>query len=100
MHIGPGTTASKTGAMYYPTSTGSYEDSDTTPFTVSGPGGEDPGFVSFTKELKYLGSIVQSSLAPDAGAGERIRSAVAAFRALRSVPCNPALEDAPRSKVY
>ena len=86
--------------MYYPTSTGSYGDGDTAPFTVPGPGGEDPGFVSFTKESKYLGSIVHSSLTSDADVDKRIRSAVAAFGALRSALCNFALEETLRGKVY
>ena len=66
MHVGSGTTASKIDAMYYPTSTGSYEDGDTAPFRVSGPGGKYPGFVSSTKELKYLGPIVHPPLMSDA----------------------------------
>ena len=52
MRVGSGTAALKTEAMNYPAGMGSYEDGDTTPFMVSGPGGEDLGFVSFTKEFK------------------------------------------------
>jgi len=51
MYVGSGTTASKTEAMYYPMSRGPYEDGDTAPFTVPGPGVKDLGFVSFTKEF-------------------------------------------------
>ena len=47
IHIRSGTTASKTETMHYPTNTGPYEDGDTVPFTVPGPGGGDLGFVSF-----------------------------------------------------
>ena len=54
--------ASKTEAMYHPTSTGPYEDGDTTPFTVPGPGGGNLGPASRTKELEYLESTVHSSL--------------------------------------
>ena len=86
--------------MYYPTSMESYEDGDTTTFTVSGLRGEDLGFVSFTKEFKYLGSIVHSSLTYDADVDKRIRSAAAAFGALWSVLCNFALEGTLRGKVY
>ena len=85
MHVRAGTTASKTEAMYYPTGMGSYVDGDTTTFTVSGLRGEDLGFVSFTKEFKYLGSVVHSSLTSDADVDKGIRSAAAAFGALRSV---------------
>ena len=35
--------------MYYPVSTGPYEGGDTALFTVSGPGGEYLGFVSYAK---------------------------------------------------
>ena len=100
MHVGSGTRASKTEAMYYPTSTGSYEGGDTTLFTVSGPSGEDLGFVSFTREFRYLGSTVHSSLTSDADVDKRIRSAVAAFGALRSVLCNFALEGTLRGKSF
>ena len=86
--------------MYYATSMGSYEDGDTTPFTVPGPGGEDPGFVSFTKELKYLGSIVHSSPTSNTDVGKRIRSASAAFGDPPDVLCDSALEETPRGKIY
>ena len=85
MHVGSGTTASKTEAMYYPTSMGSCEGGDTTAFTVSGLRGKDLGFVGFTKEFKYLGSIVPSSLTSNADVDKRIRSAAAAFGALWGV---------------
>ena len=97
---GSGTTASKTETMYYPTSAGPYEDDDTKPFTVYGPGGEYPGFAGFTKEFKCLGSIVGSSLTSDADVDKCTRSAAAALGALRSVPCNFPLEMALRARVY
>ena len=61
---------------------GPHEGSDTAPFTVSGPGGEDLGFVGFTKEFKYLGSTLHSSLTSDADVDRRIRSAAVACGAL------------------
>ena len=42
INAGSGTTASKTEAVYYPTSAGSYENGDTTPLVVFGPGGGSP----------------------------------------------------------
>ena len=75
-----------------------YEDGDTAPFKVSGPGGEDLGFVSFTKELRHLGPIAYSSLTSDADVDKYIRSAAAAFVALRGVLCNSALEEALRGQ--
>ena len=70
--------------MYCPTGMGSYEDGDTTTFTVSGLRGEDLGFVSFTKEFRYLGFIVYTSLTSGADVDKRIRSAAAAYGAQRS----------------
>ena len=100
MQLGSGTTASKTEAIYYPSSTGSYEVGDATLLTVPGPGGEDLGFVSFTKESRYFGSIVRSSLTSDVDVDKRIRSAVAAFGALRGLLCKFALEGTLRGEVY
>ena len=95
MQAGLGITAPMTEAMYYLTRTESYKDGDTTPFTVPGPGGEDLGFVGFTKEFKCTGSILNSSLTSDADVDKRIRSAVAAFGALRF----PRPRGDPRGKV-
>ena len=79
---------------------GPYEVGDTTPFTVPGPGGEDPGLVSFTKGSKYLGSIVSSSLTLDADVGKRIKSVAAVFETLWSVLRNFTLERGFRGEVY
>ena len=49
MHVRSGTAAPKTEAMYYPTGTVSCGDGSTIPFEVSGPGGENPGFVGSTR---------------------------------------------------
>jgi len=100
MHVGSGATASKTEAMYYPPTRLSYDDGDTTPFTVFGPNGEGLGFVSFTKEFKYLGSLVHHSLTSDADVNKRVKSAAAAFGSLRSVLCNYALSEPLRGAVY
>ena len=56
--------------------------------------------MSFMEKTKYLGSIVHSSLTSDADVDKRIRSAAAAFGALRSVLFNFALEETIRGKVY
>jgi len=50
-------------AMYYPLTRLSYDDGDTTPFTVLDPSGESLGFVSFTKELKCLPRFLRAPLA-------------------------------------
>ena len=67
-------------------STASCEDGDAVPFTVARPGCEDPGFVSFTKEFRYLGPIVYSSLTSDIDVNKRTRSAAAAFWANWALP--------------
>jgi len=86
IHVGSGATASKTEAIYYPPTRLSYDDGDTTPFTVLGPNGKGLGFVSFTKEFKYLGPLVHHSLTSDADVNnKRVKSAAAAFGSLQSV---------------
>lgn len=77
MHIGRGTTPSKTEAVYFPKPRDSYEDGDTSNFNVA------DGFVSFTKEFKYLGAIIHYSLTSDADVIKRISSASSAFGAMR-----------------
>ena len=57
------------------------------------PSGESLGFVGFTKEFKYLGSLVNYSLTSDADVTKRLKSAAAAFGALRGVLCKSALKE-------
>jgi len=99
MHVGSGPTASKTEAMYCPPTRLSYDDGYTTPLTVLGPNGERLGFVSFTKEFKYLGSLVQHSPTSDADVNKRVKSTAAAFGSLRSVLCNFSLSELLRGVV-
>jgi hypothetical protein len=79
MHVGRGTTASKTEAMYCPKPRKLYEEENTDRFQVDGD-----GFIDFTKEFKYLGSIINSSLTSDSDIDKRIKSATAIFGALSS----------------
>ena len=79
MHVGRGTTASKTEAMYCPKPRKLYEEESTDRFQVDGD-----GFIDFTKEFKYLGSIINSSLTSDSDVDKRIKSATAIFGALSS----------------
>jgi len=65
MHVGSGATISKTEVMYCPPPL-SYDDGDSKKSAVFGPNGESLGSVSFTKEFKYLGSLVHHSLTSDA----------------------------------
>lgn len=78
MHIGKGDTASKTEAMYFPPPRQHSDGGDQSNFTVA------DGFVSFTAEFCYLGSIIHQTLSSDADVDARITKARAAFGALRS----------------
>ena len=78
MHIGRGQTSSKTEAMYFPPPRQPASDGDQSNFDVA------DGFVSFTTEFRYLGSIIHQSLRPDTDIDARITKARAAFGALRS----------------
>lgn len=77
MHVGRGSTASKTEAMYCPKPHKAYGDEDTGRFMVDGD-----GFIEFTREFKYLGSIISTTLTSDADVDKRIKSATAIFGAL------------------
>jgi hypothetical protein len=61
MHVGRGSRASKTEAMYCPKPHKAYGDEDTGRFMVDGD-----GFIEFTREFKYLGSIISTTLTSDA----------------------------------
>jgi hypothetical protein len=82
MHIGKGTTPSKTEAMYYPAPRQVHADGDQTDFDVH------DGFISFCDEFRYLGSIIHHSLTSDADVNARIIKARAAFGALQGFLSN------------
>ena len=75
MHIGVDTTLSKTEAMYFPPPRADYSNADTSRFDTRNADGFTTGFVDFTKEFKYLGSIIDSSLTSDADVDMRIKAA-------------------------
>jgi hypothetical protein len=96
MHVGRGNTASKTEAMYFPAPGTKYEDGDTTDFTIDGT-----GFISFTKEFRYLGSIIHYSLTSDADVYARIAAAGKAFGALRTcIFRNKRVSESMKGRVY
>jgi exonuclease III len=95
MHVGRGDMASKTEAMFFPKARQSYEDGDTSRFRVDGS-----GFVEFTESFKYLGSIIHYSLSADADVDKRIKSASAAFGALRSIFSNRHIDYHIKGRVY
>ncbi len=80
MHIGIGTTLSEIEAMYFPPPRVNCSNAaETSHFDVRNADGSAVGFVEFTKEFKYLGSIIDSSLTSDADVDKRIKAATSAF---------------------
>ena len=64
------------------------------------PTGAPLGFIDFTKEFKYLGSIVHYSLSSEADVDKRIKSATAAFGALKNVFTNRHLDLKLKGRIY
>jgi hypothetical protein len=85
MHIGVDTALSKTEAMYFPPPRVNCSTAETSSKDIRNADGSAVGFVDFTKELEYLGSIIDSSLTSDADVGMRIKAATSAFGALKNV---------------
>ena len=79
VHVGSGSTASKTEAMYIPPPRVDYSAADTSRFNIVDGAGLPAGFVDFTTEFKYLGSILHHSLTSEADVDKRLKSATAAF---------------------
>ena len=72
------------------------EDGNTERFAVDGD-----GFVEFTREFKYLGSIISSELTSDADVDKRIKSATAIFGALStSIFKNKDLSPLVKGRIY
>jgi hypothetical protein len=94
MHIGKGATPSKTEAVYYPPPRTNHTDGNQTSFVVA------DGFVSFTDEFRYLGSIIHHSLTSDADVNARITHARAAFGALQGFLSNKYLNDKCKGTVF
>ncbi len=88
MHIDVDTTLSKTEAMYFPPPRVDYSNADTSRFDIRNTDGSTVGFVESSKEFKYLGSILDSSLTSNADVDKRIKTATSAFGALKNVLIN------------
>ncbi|MDE0908581.1 MAG: reverse transcriptase family protein [SAR324 cluster bacterium] len=96
MHVGRNGDASKTEAMYFPGAGTSYGSGDTRPLTVDGNGA-----CQFTKSFKYLGSIFASNLQSAEDVEKRLKSAGAAFGALRKkVFASKDISPKVKAKVY
>lgn len=100
MHVGSGPTASKTEAMFFPPPRTAYELADTSRFEVLDSSGAPAGFIDFTKEFKYLGSIISTDATSDADVDKRIKSASAAFGALKGVLTNRYLDRKVKGGIY
>ncbi len=100
MHVGNGAVPSKTEAMYFPPPRVEYLAADTSRVNVCDTNGAPVGFIDFTKEFKYLGSIVHYSLSSEADVDKRIKSATAAFGALKNVFTNRHLDLKLKGRIY
>jgi hypothetical protein len=78
MHVGRGNTVSKTEAVYYPPPRQPADSGDQSDFAVDGD-----GFISFSTEFVYLGSLLHQTLTCGADVDRRIVKASAAFGALQ-----------------
>ena len=78
MHVGRGVTKSKTEAMFFPAPRQPLDSGDQSDFAVDGD-----GFISFSTEFVYLGSLLHQTLTCGADIDRRIVKASAAFGALQ-----------------
>jgi hypothetical protein len=83
MHIGVDISLPKTEAIYFPPPRAGYSNADAPRFDIRNADSSTVGFVDFTKEFKYLGSIIDSSLFSDSDVDMRIKAATSAFGALK-----------------
>ena len=90
--ISYGTVSTKTEAMHFPPPRLGFSAADTSRIDVCDSNGDPVGFIDFTKEFKYLGSIVHNSLSSEADVDKEIKSATAAFGALKNVLTNRHLD--------
>ena len=94
MHVGRGNTPSKTEAMFCPAPRQRLDEADCTRFDVA------DGFVTFTNAFKYLGSVIDHSLTSDLDVDKRIKSATAAFGALRDILTSRRTDLKIKGKIY
>ena len=100
MHIGVDTTLSKTEAMYFPPPRVDYSNAHTARFDIRNTDGSTVGFVDFTKEFKYLVSIIDSSLTSDADVDMRVKAATSAFGALKNVLTSLSVDLRVKGRIY
>ena len=100
MHICVETALSKTKATYFPPPRVYYSNADTSRFDMRNADGPTAGFVDFTKEFKYLGSIIGSSLTSDADVDMIIKAATSAFGALKKVLTGLTVNPRVKGRIY
>ena len=77
-----------------------HSTADTSCLDIRNADGPTVGFVDFTKEFKYLGSIIDSSLTSDADVDMRIKAATSAFGALKNVLTSLPVDLGVKSRIY
>jgi hypothetical protein len=100
MHISVGTTLSKTEAMSFPPPRVDCSNADTSRSDIRDADGSTVGFVYFTKEFKYFGLIIESSLTSDADLDKRIKAATSAFDALKNVLTSLSVDLRVQGRIY
>ena len=85
--------------MYFPSPRVEYSVADTSRFDVL-VNGSVAGIIDITQEFKYLGSIIHSSLTSEADVDRRIKSATAAFGALKNIFTNRNIDLKIKGRIY
>jgi hypothetical protein len=86
--------------MFFPPPRRSYSEADTSRLDDLDGTGFAISFIDFTTEFKHFGSIVKHSLTSDANVDKRIRSASAAFGALKNILSNKDIDLKVKGSVY
>ncbi len=100
MHLGVDTTLSMTGAMYFPPPRVEYSTADTFRLGIRYADGSTVCFVDFTKEFKYLGSIIEFALTSDADVDMRIKAATSAFVGLKNIFTSLSVAPRVKGRIY
>ena len=95
MHVGRGTTSSKSEAMLAPKPGTPCSDGDASRCSLDGD-----GFIDVVQRFKYLRSIIVPDLAATADVGNQIKSASVAFAQLRHVFRSRAVKPASNQRHY
>jgi hypothetical protein len=86
--------------MYFPPPRVDYSNAETYRFDIRDADGSTIGFVDFTKEFKYLGSTIDSSLTSDADVDMQIKASTSAFGALKNVFTSLSVDLRVKGRIY